>query len=153
MFDLIRLRGLAESGLVEYSIKRSTPKNEICKVENRKTFSHDDEQRKVLSLYDLSGPFILLVAGSSLSLLVFLIEKIYNFLKPITYLSVPPPMNDHEMCPSLDNTAHNIEIIDQLSLNVGKHESSLDEATDKLENIPATGGTNSVKRKLNVEEL
>jgi len=69
-----------------------TPKNEICKAENRKVFSHDGDQRKILSLYDLSGPFILLITGSMLSLFVFLVEKIYHYHKLITNLSVPPAM-------------------------------------------------------------
>ena len=116
-FNFIRLRGLAESGLVNYWIKRITPKYEICKAENRKVFSHDGDQRKILSLYDLSGPFILLITGSMLSLFVFLVEKIYYYHKLITNLSVPPSIEVREIDPSTANTVNSIEVIDDLSVN------------------------------------
>ena len=128
---------------MNYWIKKITPKNEICKVENRKVFSHDDDQRKILSLYDLSGPFILLLIGSMLSLFVFLVEKIYYYHKLITHLSVPPSMEVREINSSTANTVNSIEVIDELSVNDEKQGSSLDVVTEKVENIPATGGTDS----------
>jgi len=70
------MRWLAESGLTYYWTKRITPHTESCRVENQKDFNGKDP-RKILTLGDLSGPFILLVFGLSLSLLVFLLEKIY----------------------------------------------------------------------------
>ena len=115
---------MAESGLVSYWVKRITPKNEICKVENRKAFSHDDDHRKILSLYDLSGPFILLITGSMVSLFVFLVEKIHHYYNLTTNLSVPPLMEVLE--------AHNVEIIDQLSVDGEKQGSSLKDTLDKL---------------------
>lgn len=146
---------MAESGLVNYWIKRITPKNEICKVENRKVFyrgQRDDSQRKILALYDLSGPFILLIMGSMLSLFVFLLEKIYYYYNLINNLSFPPPVEVRDIGPSLANTDQNIGIIDKLSVDYDKQGASLDETEflETLENSPATVGADS---QLNVEEL
>lgn len=128
---------------MNYWIKRITPKNEICKAENGKTFSHSESQRKILSLYDLSGPFILLVTGSFLSLFVFLVEKIYYYHKLITNLSVRPSVKVREINPYLASTGPIIGIIDELSLDGDKQGHSLNEGTDKVENFSATGGADS----------
>ena len=67
---------LAESGLVYFWLKRVESQTKTCKLDNQ----NGKEPKKVLTLDDLSGPFILLSFGLSLSLLIFLIEKIYyNF--------------------------------------------------------------------------
>jgi len=69
---------LYESGIVNYLLKKSTPHVEACRVGDQKALKNNENgSRKILSLNDLSGPFILLVFGLSLSLLVFLIEKVY----------------------------------------------------------------------------
>lgn len=77
-----RMRWLSETGIVNYMLKRSTPNVDSCRLGNQKPLKNDEnDSRKVLSLHNLSGPFILLVFGSSLSLLVFLMEKIYYKFK------------------------------------------------------------------------
>jgi len=125
---------------VNYWINRITPKNKICKVENRKAFSPADDQRKILSLYDLSGPFILLITGSMLSLFVFLVEKIYYYYKLIANLSFPPPMEVRAIIPRVEETDCNMEKTDQLSTGDDKHGSYLEGTTTKVENVlPATG--------------
>jgi len=73
---ILRMSWLSETGIVNYFLKRSTPHVEFCNVRN-----NENGSRKILSLRDLSGPFILLVFGLSLSLLVFLIEQIYHKYK------------------------------------------------------------------------
>ncbi len=51
--------------------------------------NENDEKRKILSLNDLIGPFILLIAGLIVSLLVFLFERLYNHMKLITKNTSP----------------------------------------------------------------
>jgi len=69
---------LYESGIVNYLIKRSLPHVESCHVEDKKALiNNENDSRKVLTLNDLSGPFILLIFGLSLSLLVFLMERLH----------------------------------------------------------------------------
>lgn len=53
------------------------PHTESCKVENQKALTNGNDPRKILTLSDLSGPFILLAFGLSLSFLIFLLEKLY----------------------------------------------------------------------------
>lgn len=77
-YFLERMRSFAESGLAHYWTKRITPHTESCKIENQKALTNGNDSRKILSLSDLSGPFILLAFGLSLSLLVFLLEKLYH---------------------------------------------------------------------------
>lgn len=72
---------MAQWGLPDYWVKRVTPQTEQCNEEKRKASSNGREQRKSLSLNDLSGPFILLMIGYMLSLLLFLVENIYNNFK------------------------------------------------------------------------
>ena len=85
-----RLRDLAETGLVNYWVKRITPKNEYCDAKTLKVISNDlGDQRKILSLNDLSGPFVLLITGILLSMFVFLLEKIYYYFKLINTLPAP----------------------------------------------------------------
>jgi len=66
---------LAESGLVGHWRKKVTPRTERCNPEIR---SDGDDDRKILSLADLSGPFILLICGCTLSFFVYLIERLYH---------------------------------------------------------------------------
>jgi len=78
-----RLKWFPESGLVNFWVKnndnpRSTSSCKLDKETNRK---NKDEDRKILTLSHLSGPFIFLIAGSALSLFFFLIEIIYNKIK------------------------------------------------------------------------
>ena len=75
------MRWLAESGLADYWTRKFTPHTESCKVENQKDLTNGNDPQKILSLEDLSGPFILLVFGLSLSLLVFLLEKVCHIYK------------------------------------------------------------------------
>ena len=105
---------------MNYWIKRITPKNKICKSENRKKITRDDNNRKMLSLYDLGGPFIFLFIGSMLSLFVFLVEKIYYYFKFKTNMSVPPSLEVRNNGPSLANIDPNIGIIVQLSVDDDK---------------------------------
>lgn len=76
---IFRMRWLPEFGLPNYWLKRVMPRAPSCNVENK----NGDDTRKILSLNDLSGPFILLLFGISLSLLAFLMEKVYYYYKLI----------------------------------------------------------------------
>lgn len=67
---------LAESGLVAHWRKKVTPRTERCDPEIRRD---GDDNRKILTLADLSGPFILLICGLTFSFWVFLIEKLYYY--------------------------------------------------------------------------
>ena len=71
------MRWLAEAGLADCWTRKCTPHTESCKVENQEDLTNGNDSKKILSLEDLSGPFILLVFGLSLSLLVFLLGKLY----------------------------------------------------------------------------
>jgi len=68
---------LAEFGLVGYWSNKILPKLDQCELDNYRKAS---AKRKVLSLHDLMGPFIFLLAGIAASFLVFLVEIIvYKF--------------------------------------------------------------------------
>jgi len=109
---------LAESGLVDYWVKRITPKNEYCDAENRKVFSHENEdQRKILSLNDLSGPFVLLISGILLSILVFTLEKIHYYRKLMTNMSVPISIEILEISHPQVETDHHVEATVDLSVD------------------------------------
>lgn len=75
-----RLKWWPESGLIYFWTKTDNPRFDSCKLENRRK-KKDDDDRKVLSLSHLSGPFIFLMAGSTFSIFVFLIEVIYFKVK------------------------------------------------------------------------
>ena len=64
---------MAESGLVGYWIEKSKPKLDQCQLEFYKKALAD---KRVLSIKDLTGPFLFLLAGMAVSFLVFLVEKI-----------------------------------------------------------------------------
>jgi len=81
-----RLKWLADWGLVDYWIKMIKPQNEKCNLNNLKAFSKARDDRKILSLNDLSGPFIFLIMGSMLSLFVFLLEKLYYHFNQVVDL-------------------------------------------------------------------
>jgi len=69
----IRLRRLTESGLPYYWRDKIIPRVEKCQLENYEVAS---AEKRVLTLRDMMGPFIFLLAGISVSFLVFLIEMI-----------------------------------------------------------------------------
>ncbi len=70
---------MAEFGLVGYWSKKILPKLDQCQLDNYRKAS---AKRKVLSLNDLMGPFIFLLAGIGMSFLVFLLEVIaFKFRK------------------------------------------------------------------------
>lgn len=72
-FKYRRLKWLAESGLVGHWIKNIQPKLDQCQLEHyKKTLA----EKRVLSINDLAGPFLFLLAGMAISFLVFLVEKI-----------------------------------------------------------------------------
>jgi len=71
------MRWLAPFGIVNFWTKRLLPHTEICKVENQRASKNGNDPRKVLTLGDLSGPFILLAFGLSLSFFIFLLERLY----------------------------------------------------------------------------
>ena len=102
---------LAESGLVNYWVKRITPKNKKCEAENLKAFSNDNDghQRKILSLNDLSGPFILIFSGLVFSLSLFLGERLYYHVKHTDNFKAPLIVESREM--------DRVEAIDQQSVN------------------------------------
>ena len=58
---------------MSYWIKKTLPKLDQCQLDNYKKAS---EEKRVLSLKDFTGPFLFLLAGMTVSFLVFLIEKI-----------------------------------------------------------------------------
>lgn len=76
-----RLKGLAESGLVGYWINKIQPKLDQCELNNYKKTS---EEKRVLALKDLMGPFLFLLGGIAVSFLVFLIEKAVFYHKQFT---------------------------------------------------------------------
>ncbi len=71
--DTCRLKWLAESGLASYWSKKTIPKLDQCQLDN---YAIASAEKRVLSLYDLMGPFLFLLAGISVSFLAFLIEII-----------------------------------------------------------------------------
>jgi len=64
---------LAEFGLVEYWISRTQPKLDQCQLDN---YEKAASEKRVLTLKDLTGPFLFLLAGIAVSFLAFLVEKI-----------------------------------------------------------------------------
>jgi len=58
---------------VNYWIKKTLPKQDQCQLDNYKKAA---EEKRVLSMKDLAGPFLFLLAGAAVSFLVFLKEKI-----------------------------------------------------------------------------
>ncbi len=108
-----RLKWLADWGLVDYWIKMIKPQNEKCNLDNLKAFSKARDDRKILSLNDLCGPFIFLIIGSMLSLFVFLLEKLYYHFNQVVDLKSPPPFEAHEIDHSLTNIDHRIVVIDE----------------------------------------
>lgn len=70
---------MAESGLTNYWVKTTTPTLDQCELNNYEVAS---SERRVLSLNDLMGPFLFLLAGISASFLIFLMEIIlFKFKK------------------------------------------------------------------------
>ena len=77
----IRLKWWPESGLMQYWRYELTNMRGIdeCKLPVDRTISSKNgDDRKVITLANLSGPFLFLILGISLSFLVFLLENIYN---------------------------------------------------------------------------
>lgn len=68
-----RLQAWWDVGLATYSIKAYERQAERCLIDSN--IAATAQQRK-LSLRDLSSAFVILVMGLSLSILVFLIERI-----------------------------------------------------------------------------
>ena len=60
-----------ESGLAEFWVKIILPRKEECFLEN---YVAAKAKLKMLSLSDFSGTFSILILGSTLSFLVFLVE-------------------------------------------------------------------------------
>ncbi len=114
-----RLRDLAETGLVNYWVKKITPKNEYCDAKTLKIISNDnnEDQRKILSLNDLSGPFVLLISGILLSILVFTLEKIHYYRKLMTNMSVPISIEILEISHPQVETDHHVEATVDLSVD------------------------------------
>ena len=137
-----RLKWLAEWGLVDYWVKRTTPRNDECKA-----FSKASDDRKILSLNDLSGPFIFLITGSILSLFVFLLEKLYyHFNQGIDLKS--SPIETTEIDHSLKDTDYRIVVMDEPFVDIENQESCFDATIkDKVENVATTSATD-----LKVEE-
>ena len=52
-----------------------------CKLDKENNRKNKNGDRKILTLSHLSGPFILLIAGSAFSFFVFLAEIIYYKIK------------------------------------------------------------------------
>ena len=65
-----------ESGIFDYWFKKYEPKIDKCLLDSYKDAA---PKLKALSLVDMSGPFIILLLGLSLSLVVFLVELAWNF--------------------------------------------------------------------------
>ncbi len=142
-----RLKWLAESGLVDYWAKRNKPKNEECNSDSLKTFSKAND-RKILSLHDLCGPFIFLITGSILSLFVFLLEKLYYHFYQGIVLKSSPPIETTEINHSLKDIDHRIVVMDEPLVDIENQESCFDATIkDKVENLATTSATD-----LKVEE-
>ena len=76
---LYRMKWFAESGLASYWSKKDMPKLDQCELDN---YAAASAQKRVLSLNDLMGPFLFLLAGISISFLTFLMEIIaFKFRK------------------------------------------------------------------------
>jgi len=67
--------------MINFWAKNDNPRFDSCKLENRRKNRDAVDDLKVLSLSHLSGPFIFLIAGSTFSFFVFLIEVIYFKIK------------------------------------------------------------------------
>ena len=67
------MKWFAESGLASYWAKMTIPKLDQCQLDN---YAVASAEKRVLTLNDLMGPFLFLMAGMSVSLLAFLIEII-----------------------------------------------------------------------------
>jgi len=88
----IRLKWLPESGLTQYwryefQIMRGIDE---CRLPvDRSISSKNGDDRKVITLENLSGPFLFLIFGISLSFMVFLLETIYyNYMKRRTAIVI-----------------------------------------------------------------
>jgi len=113
-----RLKWLADWGLVDYWIKMIKPQNEKCNLDNLKAFSKARDDRKILSLNDLSGPFIFLIIGSILSLFVFLLEKIYYHFNQMIDLKSHHPIEAREIDHSPKDIDHRIVAMDEALVDV-----------------------------------
>jgi len=109
---------LADWGLVDYWVKKTKPQKEGCSPDGRKAFSKARDDRKILSLNDLCGPFIFLIMGSILSLLVFLLEKIYYHFNQMIDLKSHHPIEAHEIGHSLKDIDHRIVEMDEALVDV-----------------------------------
>ena len=73
------MKWFAESGLASYWSKKDMPKLDQCQLDN---YAIASAEKRVLSLNDLMGPFLFLLAGISVSFLTFLMEVIvFKFKK------------------------------------------------------------------------
>ena len=70
---LYRMQWWADTGLAMHWVKRYQPSAKGCLLQD---YKKNVPAIRVLTLKDLSSAFVLLLFGCSLSLLVFLIEKI-----------------------------------------------------------------------------
>lgn len=142
-----RLKWLADWGLVDYWVKRIKPQNDKCNSDNLKALSNARDDRKILSLHDLCGPFIFMITGSILSLFVFLLEKLYYHFNQEVNSKSSPPIEAHEIQHFLTNIDHRIEIVDKPLIDVENQESYLEAAKDKMVNV-----TTTIVTELKVEE-
>jgi len=73
------MKWFAESGLASYWSKKDMPKLDQCQLDN---YAIASAEKRVLSLNDLMGPFLFLLAGISVSFLTFLMEVfVFKFRK------------------------------------------------------------------------
>lgn len=77
---LDRLLRAWDTGLIDYQIKANKVNIGKCQLDR---IQESTAKIRRLSLVDLSGPFMILVLGFSISLLVFLIEIIISRWKPV----------------------------------------------------------------------
>jgi len=71
-----RMQWLVDAGLSKHWIKKYQPSAKGCLFDD---YKKNAPAIRVLTLKDLSGPFVVLLMGCAISFLVFLIEKIYYY--------------------------------------------------------------------------
>lgn len=111
-------------------------------MDDLKAFSKAKNNRKILSLNDLCGPFIFLITGSILSLFVFLLEKLHYHFNRVKDSKFPPSSEACTIGNSFGDMDHRTVEIDQPLADVENLQSCLDGTQDKVENVAATIVTN-----------
>ena len=90
-----------QSGLIIHSIRRASGSSNPCSIDQSNKMNHDNRPLK-MSMIDLSAAFVLLGSGLSISIVVFIGEKIiFKIRKKIHYKQPSPSV--FIVAPSVSN--------------------------------------------------